>query len=881
MRRDNCIPSRKRWFSTSAVFLSLLALVFGCAAWGQEAVTIVEPAKATFAERLAAREIRRYLYLRTSELPRIVETDRLRTGELWPVIEDAKKGPSAAALIIVARKDRPLVRGLTEENEGLKSLVASVGPQQYQLKTFNIGRRRAVLIAGGDERGTLYGAYRFIEHFGVRFYLHGDTIPDKQIPFSMLELDERGEPLFELRGIQPFHDFPEGPDWWSTDDYKAIIAQLAKLRMNFIGLHTYPESDHGPEPTVWIGLAEDVESDGKVKFSYVTSYANSLRGMWGYAPKKTAEYVFGADQLFERDDYGPPVMSGMVPFPITPQQSNELFNRTGSMLKEAFEYAHALGIKTCVGTETPLTIPNEVKERIKALGKDPSDASVVEQLYEGVFERIMKAYPLDYYWLWTPEGWTWDGAKEEQVLATERDLLAAVGAAEDIGAPFTLATCGWVLGPPNDRAQFDKVLPKRMPFSCISRRVGFAPVEPNFARVEGRPKWAIPWLEDDPGIIVSQLWAGRMRRDAADALRYGCTGLFGIHWRTRILGPNISALAHAAWEQVAWKAGTTDEGTKRDMPVEDFYEDWALTQFGPEAAGQIAKLFTRLDGGPPAEKGSQQKANLPRPATWVKGPGGIRPDDRPWEDVSKEYAFVGGLAKLREQIKGAGNLERFDYWLNNFRYMRAVGKVNCTWARFNAAMAKVRAETDAERRKDLAREIVLPIRKELVSQVAEVHRYLLGAITTTGGMGNVANWQQHIIPKLLEEPGKKLAEIMGEVLPADAMPSKDYDGPRRMLVPAVRTELMTGEELRLKVIVLAANRPKEAVLYWRAMGQGKYRKVRLNHIGRGVYSVALPAEESRNSDFEYYIKAGWAAGKDVYFPATAPQINQTVLIVTP
>ena len=54
--------------------------------------------------------------------------------------------------------------------------------------------------------------------------------------------------------------------------------------------------------------------------------------------------------------------------------------------------------------------------------------------------------------------------------------------------------------------------------SCIHRNVGFAPVEPGFARIEGRPKWTIPWLEDDPAMIQPQLWVGRMRRDAADAL---------------------------------------------------------------------------------------------------------------------------------------------------------------------------------------------------------------------------------------------------------------------------------------------------------------------------------------------------------------------------
>jgi hypothetical protein len=26
------------------------------------------------------------------------------------------------------------------------------------------------------------------------------------------------DPLFEIRGIQPFHDFQEGPDSWNQDD---------------------------------------------------------------------------------------------------------------------------------------------------------------------------------------------------------------------------------------------------------------------------------------------------------------------------------------------------------------------------------------------------------------------------------------------------------------------------------------------------------------------------------------------------------------------------------------------------------------------------------------------------------------------------------------
>ena len=144
-----------------------------------------------------------------------------------------------------------------------------------------------------------------------------------------------------------------------------------------------------------------------------------------------------------------------------------------------------------------------------------------------MFNRIKKTYGLDYYWFWTPENWTWGGNTASELDATKNDLSAAMKAAESVDVPFTLATCGWVLGPQNDRAMFDSILPKTMPMSCINRRVGWSPVDPAFEKIRNRPKWAIPWLEDDPNLIIPQLWAGRMRADAADALNYGCTGLIG------------------------------------------------------------------------------------------------------------------------------------------------------------------------------------------------------------------------------------------------------------------------------------------------------------------------------------------------------------------
>ena len=1011
----------------------LVCLLCGLAIGKAEAApapptAIVCDASASSAEKLAAKEIRRYVYL--------------RTGKLLPIIAANEKAPPGL-LIVVGTKERPAVTGELADAK-LKTEVEALAAQQFLLRTIRRGDRSdhaTLLVVGGDPIATLYGAYRLAERLGVRFYLHGDVLPDAKTPLEMPVLNEMGKPLFELRGIQPFHDFPEGPDWWSRDTYKAVVGQLPKMGMNFFGLHTYPEGGVGPEPLVCIGPPSDLEADGRVKASYPARHYTTVgsNGSWGSQSVKTSDYAFGAAELFDRDNYGADYMRNAPPWSfgtkdpqkmMSPDQCNALFAGMGDLLGDAFGFARRLGVKTCIGTEVPLTIPTPVKERLQAAGKNPADPAVLQGVYEGMFQRIAKTHPLDYYWLWTDENWTWSPVTQQQINAVTGDFRAAIAAAAKVKAPFTLATCGWVLGPPQSPALFDKMLPKEMPMACISRQVGNTPVEPGFARIAGRPKWAIPWMEDDPGLTMPQPWAGRMRRDAADALRYGCTGLMGIHWRTRILAPNVSALAKAAWDQSGWNkelkdvgkpparmpegveggelaqfpdsrfaaadhntvyqtvryglkayhidvpngrynvtlklaepyyaekgkrvfaatvqgktlfehldmfaavgkdhpidktaegvrvtdgrltiefipetefpciAGIVIEGKTaaaagssakpysrkincggpvfqdyqadlpptgpaarpRYLPIDDFYADWARAEFGPKAAGPAAALFTRLDG------------HMPRPADWVTGPGSIAPDPRPWDQVRKEYAFVDEMEALRPLVEGPGNLERYQYWLDNFRYLRAIAEVRCVWARFNAAMEKVRAEKDPAAQKRLARDVALPIRKELVAAFAELHRHLLATVSNPGEMGNVCNWQQQTMPRLLTAPGVELAKLLGGDLPADAIPSKQYAGPPRLFVREIRTAIAAGETLKLTAIVLRP-KPQSPTLYWRPLGTGSFAALPLEHVARGVYTVTLPAAAAKD-DFEYYIQVA-VGGGTIQFPPAGAELPQTVVV---
>ncbi|HMD60508.1 MAG TPA: malectin domain-containing carbohydrate-binding protein, partial [Opitutaceae bacterium] len=764
----------------------------------------VDPAAGAL-ERFAARELQRYVYV--------------RTGSLLPVTAQsgAPKGPA----LVVATQGRALA-SLGEPGHRL-------GPQDYLLRSGARDGLPRVSVIGGDDVGTLYGVYRLAERLGVRFYLHGDVIPDTPIPLGFAPFAEDGHALFSVRGLQPFHDFAEGPDWWNTDDYLAVLGQMAKLRMNFMGLHTYPDGSVGPEPTVWIGDSGDFDEAGRVSAAYPASYqttGRSGRYWWSYAPLRTGGFLGGAAELFDRDDFGSEVMRGEGFGDQTPAGSVSVFNRTAEMLGTAFAEARRLGVLTCVGTETPLTLPAPVQDELRRRGRDARDPAVAREVYAAMFERIGRACPADYYWLWTPESWTWEGNEQGHFKSVSDDVQAALGALADLHSPMRLATCGWVLGPQHDRAALDRLLPPTSPMSAINTAVGYDAIERQFANLGDRPRWAIPWLENDGDLTSPELWAGRMRFDAADARRLGCTGLIGIHWRTRILAPAISALAQAAWDQSwvpsdfdtsrippqtasgadggsavatgAFVSGTDSaqlfqtnrvgmgsydllvpggtyrvrlgfseledsqpgsrvfsvkiqgavalnhldlatqygpnqavvhefkdvkvsdghmriefvahagrpsiavievegvtkvgqasysrrincggpalEGyeadqlpgrprppTDRAMPVEAFYRDFAAANFGAERADGIGRVFSAIEG-----------VKLPVPSEWVDGPGDIRRNPEAWERVAPAYSFVDELEALRAGVRGSANLDRFDYWLNQFRAMRLIAEI--------------------------------------------------------------------------------------------------------------------------------------------------------------------------------------------------------------
>lgn len=987
----------KRYLLLLLVTLLLATLVVNAAT---EPRVIRLPEKPTDVQTFAASELQKYIYQ--------------RTHRLLPI----RTGSSAST---------PALRLATDTTLGTE--------------TYDISRSgNCLTICGGSDIALLYGSYAYAEYLGVRFALHGDILPDTPFDRSLLDCPTgRHTPLFAIRGLLPFHDFPEGPDLWDEDMYKACLSQMVKMKMNFFSLHTYPHV----EPNVWIGQPGDVRADGTVTHSYPTTLANTARaGAWGYSAMDTRTYSSGAATLFADSVYQSPLLDGASPWPRTPEQMNLIFDRTGQLFHNAFSLGRDLGIRFCVGVETPLSVPKEVADRLREQGRDPYAPETIADLYRGIFTRITRTHPIDYFWLWTPEEWTWGTPSDASIRNTIADVRIAREVLSNEFDSLGFGLSGWVLGPPDNRCLFDTILPSGDFLASLSRLCGQERLDLGYAQLPAqRKRVPVLWLEDDPALTTPQFWVGRLRSDLAECHGIGCHGVIANFWRTGSIAPNLMAYAQACWEQQEWNPdfdkpytpapetksdlrlggvgtnyyhyirGTEDQylfntqrydlegyrinlpnGTyritflfsetryksagerifdisiegeplltdidvfaragsdsayalttpefrvddytldirmiprvgptflsafviegqtddvnqvkgepykrsidvggglykefeadlnefqtntpakPRDLPSESFYADYARAMFGAEVAPRVASIFASLDG----TRGNDgfRDFRMPRPATWITGPGVINPNETDWAEESARYAFVDTLIQLRDTVHGTGNLERYDYWLNTFRALRTMGHLGCQRGLLDRQMKQL-AALPTDQRAAFAREKILPERVALARLWEEMIRYLLPTVSNTGELGTIINLESQTrgTYSFVTRHDAQIEAALGTTLPVEAQLSTAYTGSPRMFVLNERSTLSRGESYTLRVNLLGSDRLTRApVLKYRALGEKRYRQLPLKRQTDRTYEVTAP--EFDDQTIEYYIEAEFD-GEPITYPATAPELNRT------
>ncbi len=379
-----------------------------------EQISIYVGRDAPALEQYAARELQRYLYQLSGSLPKI------RTGVT---------AVDAAGFVLGRRKTNPLIEKLAAAGQ-VKVSDADPGPQGYVLKRLAVGDKEVVVVAGSDERGCLYGVYGLLEeHYGIGFYLCGDVLPDRKAPLRLAHVDERKAPAAAIRGFLPWTNFPQSATVYSWEDWRFIIDQMAKMRMNFLHIHNYNETGLLPRVSP---VPRHNEMFHNFTYRGITSrvwMATVRTGhFWWGPPWDLAQYRFGAGDLFDDYDFGADCTlhnEGL--------SNEEVFRKGASEFQKILAHAHARGVKVGLGLDI-----NVLPEDYKAKADDPGVVAARA-------EQIVRDYPdLDYLLCFQAEDTGSDPAKWASWRRTVMGFYEKLKAR----SPATrLAVAGWGLNP--------------------------------------------------------------------------------------------------------------------------------------------------------------------------------------------------------------------------------------------------------------------------------------------------------------------------------------------------------------------------------------------------------------------------------------------------
>ena len=391
----------------------------------------------------------------------------------------------------------------------------------------------------------------------------------------------------------------------------------------------------------------------------------------------------------------------------------------------------------------------------------------------------------------------------------------------------------------------------------------------------------------------------------AQAAGYGVSGLLNIHWRTRSVEPQ--AAASVGW---AWNPALTSDA---------FWADWAATSFGPSAGPAAAAIFsTSLDS-----------YAMPRPVSWVGGPGAWVPDLSACPLVGPDnstYAFVDALAALRPLVVAdltsgkadASHLERFDYWLTSLRYTRGIARTTCAWGQYQSVFKQISSMPAGPARQAAARSTGYTAFQYLVGNATVAQWDLLSSVTTPGELGTVVNTQSHSLLPNAVGPAVQasLSSLAGEPLPSYLIPTSSWDPSRVPLlrVPVVRGVLQKGEELRLTALLVAhpSFTPAQSVTLYVAplyvtppqwTSYAMTQAVPAGGVPRQLFSATIAGGQLDPEGVQWYIEAVLPGNATAFngpsallpspgasfdqqpgaivlrFPPTAPQRPQSVVIV--
>lgn len=477
----------------------------------QKAISI--PGKASPIRQYAAKELQRYLYQ--------------LSGEWLPITQQSTK-------------EGFVVNAVDETKTKLTATASdSIGDQGYTLK--KIGSQ--LHITANTAIGCLYGVYGLLDdHYDVGFYFSGDILPQQKKKLVLPDVNEHRSPSMYIRGILPWTNFPQSATAYSWADWRYVIDQAARMRMNFIQVHNYNGQNGHNEPF------HNFEVDGKLSRVWMPT-AKTGHG-WAMKGMKANDYRFGGEDLVSDYDMGSEV--GLHNETL---DNATVFAKGVNLMQRVIEYAHQRGVKIGLGLDIDLIMPE--------YGLAPDDPKVIKAR----MQQVLRDYPkLDYLILFISEMINEQPEKLQQWRRIFDGMYAQI---KQANGP-RIAVAGWGLS----AAIANSLPPDVIAAPISSYSDGFEP-----GAIYGeREYWGCPWMERD--FFSSEYYYpyNMHLQNTVQAWQQrspNMKGLYTLSWRlTDAVDPKISFIAKAPWD-VQQKLSS----------AQTVYEEYARRNYGaPDVA---------------------------------------------------------------------------------------------------------------------------------------------------------------------------------------------------------------------------------------------------------------------------------------------------------
>ncbi len=729
-----------------------------------------------------------------------------------------------------------------------------------------------IILSAPNDQALLYAVFSFLEMQGVVYGIDGDSFPVS--PVQGLVIPEKDNPWnfsprFAVRGLLPWPDFLNCISVYNEEDFRAYFESMMRMRFNTFGMHVYTGANQ------WTESYLSFEFAGVGHLAYLD---NTASNRWGYLPQRTSRFTMGGADFYASDVFG----SEATTLAKDPWETAE---RSRRLLQVAFKHASSLGIRTGIGFE-PYQIPDEIfralppevrreesKTERRAGCRFDIESIAARDLLEARLGQLLDAYPeVDYVWLWEDESMNWDSRKANVPLS-----VTPFSRAHDFlrrHAPKKrMVLAGWG-GVARHFESFHRRLPEDIIFSCLSDSLGWDPLHESFGKLEGRERWPIPWLEDDPSMWLPQFRAHRFEQDITQALKMGCQGMLGIHWRHRIVDPTAIFQARFSWDG------------KLTLP--GHYQAYAQAQASGERAQKLAEILLDAD---------QNRRLLSTFTGEVKDQHAVTREYSGdytegftfWNDyepdpaiVASQQGIANALRSLTDSAGSATERERLEYLTGHVEFLLPYTAAWISAHRVHkvlreAASLKSGGQSDAAREK-VANEGI-PLWLELAPEVRKAILHFQKIVATRNDLGTLASMHNKYVRLALVRLRLSIKEYLGELPESVEMTfaqviRPDNSAPARLFVPTRPSLLRAGEKTRLRIVAIGHNENDPVTLHTRVSGDPEWTNTRAAVLGRKTYEVTLGPFASGPSFAEYYISGGTRVS-----PPDAPKKTYLVTLV--